>query len=69
MNLTGYDVAAPGNHEFDYGYANLKELAGTAQFPIVAANVLYEGAVAFQANTIFTTDAGVKIGVFGLEHP
>ncbi len=69
MNLTGYDVAAPGNHEFDYGYANLKELAGTAQFPIVAANVLYEGAVAFQANTIFTTDAGVKIGVFGLDTP
>ena len=43
MNLADYDVAAPGNHEFDYGYANLKDLADEADFPIVAANVLYGG--------------------------
>ena len=36
MNLAGYDVAAPGNHEFDYGYPNLKTLAGEADFPILA---------------------------------
>ena len=30
MNLAGYDVAIPGNHEFDYGYENLKTLAGQA---------------------------------------
>ena len=47
MNLAGYDVATTGNHEFDYGYANLTKLADQAQFPIVAANVLYKGKVAF----------------------
>ena len=69
MNLAGYDVAAPGNHEFDYGYANLAVLADEAEFPIVAANVLYGDTVAFGANTVFTTEDGVKIGVFGLDTP
>lgn len=69
MNMTGYDAAAPGNHEFDYGYENLKTLSTAAEFPILAANVTYEGAVAFNANTIFTTESGTKIGVFGLDTP
>ncbi len=69
MNLAGYDVAAPGNHEFDYGYANLKELAGKADFPIVAANVLYGGKAAFNDNVTFTAPDGTKIGVFGLDTP
>ena len=25
MNAAGYDIATLGNHEFDYGYAQLKE--------------------------------------------
>ena len=69
MNLAGYDVAAPGNHEFDYGYANLASLADKAEFPIVAANVLYNGKVAFEANVTFTAPNGTKIGVFGLDTP
>ena len=28
MNQTGYDVAVPGNHEFDYGMPSFLELAG-----------------------------------------
>ena len=69
MNRAGYGVAAPGNHEFDYGYANLKELAGEADFPIVAANVLYGGKTAFGDNVTFTAPDGTKIGVFGLDTP
>ena len=69
MNLAGYDVAAPGNHEFDYGYANLKALASEADFPIVAANVLYGGKAAFNDNVTFTAPDGTKIGVFGLDTP
>ena len=69
MNLAGYDVAAPGNHEFDYGYANLASLSDKAEFPIVAANVLYNGKVAFEANVTFTAPNGTKIGVFGLDTP
>ena len=47
MDLAGYDVATLGNHEFDYGYENLKKITKDAKFQIVAANVLYEGKVAF----------------------
>ncbi len=69
MNLAGYDVAAPGNHEFDYGYPNLKTLAGEADFPILAANVRYDNAAALGEQTTFTTTDGKKIGIFGLDTP
>lgn len=69
MNLAGYDLAVPGNHEFDYGYEHLKTLSGKAVFPLVAANVCYQGQVAFPAYEIFTAPDGTKIGVFGLTTP
>ena len=69
MNLAGYDVAAPGNHEFDYGYPNLKTLAGEADLPILAANVRYDNAAALGDQTTFTTTDGKKIGIFGLDTP
>ena len=75
MNLAGYDVAVPGNHEFDYGYENLKSLMEQADFPILSANILQEGAEpghatpAMEGNTVFTTPDGAKIGVFGLTTP
>lgn len=69
MNLAGYDVAAPGNHEFDYGYPNLKTLVGEADFPILAANVRYDNAAALGDQTTFTTTDGKKIGIFGLDTP
>lgn len=69
MNSTGYDAATVGNHEFDYGYANLKTISAQANFPILATNVRYNGATAFDSHTIFTAANGKKIGVFGLETP
>ncbi len=69
MNMAGYDLAAPGNHEFDYGYENLKALSEQADFPILAANVLYEGKPAFGTNKVFEAPDGTKIGFFGLDTP
>ena len=40
MNLAGYDAMTPGNHEFDWGVDNLKQIAGEAKFPILSANIL-----------------------------
>lgn len=68
MNLAGYDAATIGNHEFDYGYANFKEITKDAKFPVVAANVLV-GGKAENTHTIFTAESGKKIGVFGLSTP
>ena len=69
MNLAGYDAAALGNHEFDYGYDNLVKLSRKAKFPILSANTLYNGKTAFGDNKIFTAPDGTRIGVFGLETP
>lgn len=69
MNMAGYDVVSLGNHEFDYGYENLKELEKDAEFSIVDANILYNGKVAFNDNVTFTAPDGTKIGVFGLDTP
>jgi len=38
MNEVGYDVATPGNHEFDYGMDRFFELRDMAKFPYVSAN-------------------------------
>ncbi len=39
MNAAGYDAMAAGNHEFDYGAAQLKVNESLAKFPILAVNV------------------------------
>ena len=67
MNLVGYDAAALGNHEFDYGFEVLKKNMESAQFPVLAANVKYNGELAFDDAAVFTTPGGTKIGVFGLD--
>ena len=38
MNEAGYDLATPGNHEFDYGMARAKALLREADFPYVSCN-------------------------------
>ena len=70
MNVAGYDVVTLGNHEFDYGYAQLKENMTKANFKVVCANVYNEdGTPIFDANYTYTTKSGVKIGFFGMETP
>ena len=69
MNMVGYDAVALGNHEFDYGYEVLKQNMASANFPVLAANVKYNGELAFDDAAVFTTPGGTKIGVFGLDTP
>ena len=38
MNEAGYDLATPGNHEFDYGMARAKTVLREADFPYVSCN-------------------------------
>ena len=39
MNAAGYDVVTLGNHEFDFGYAQLMENLKDAEFETICANV------------------------------
>ncbi|WP_322923182.1 5'-nucleotidase C-terminal domain-containing protein [Paenibacillus campi] len=70
MNKMGYAAMEPGNHEFDYGYERLLELAKMANFPVISANIVQKdtGKAPFQPFIIREVD-GVKIGIFGLETP
>ena len=70
MNLTGYDVATPGNHDFDWGVATLRQSIAGATFPYVSGNIytlpadtlLYPPFVVLQRQ-------GVRIGITGLTTP
>ena len=68
MNAAGYDVATIGNHEFDYGYAQLKSNLDSAAFKVVCANVLQDGNPVFDAYTMINK-GGVKVAFVGLETP
>lgn len=39
-NTIGYDVGVLGNHEFNYGLAYLQKAIQSAQYPILAANIV-----------------------------
>lgn len=69
MNMVGYDLMTPGNHDFNYGKERLLELAGMADFDIVSANIYTEtGETFIEPYKIFEIE-GVKVGVFGLSTP
>lgn len=69
FNGLGYDAAAVGNHEFDWGILILRQRMEQADFPILGANV-YERATgehpAWLSPTTVVDRQGVRIGVVGL---
>ena len=70
MNAAGYDVVTLGNHEFDYGYDQLKDNMTKAKFKVLCADVFNaDGTPIFDANYTYTTKSGVKVGFFGMETP
>ena len=69
MNAAGYDVATLGNHEFDYGYAQLKENLKEATFSTICCNIFDEnGKPAFDGSKVFNID-GLKVGFIGVNTP
>ena len=68
MNAAGYDVVTLGNHEFDYGYEQVKTNMAAFNGKVLCANVLENGKSIFDGHTIIEKD-GVKIGFFGMETP
>ena len=68
MNLMDYDVAIPGNHEFDYGADRFMELTEKADFPYISCNFSYMGELAFDPYIILDI-AGLKIAFIGVTTP
>lgn len=76
MNALGYDAAALGNHEFNYGLPLVERIAHEADFPLLAANLsVARWAVAPTHLVVrdITDSAGVshplRIGLLGLAPP
>ena len=70
MNEVGYDVATPGNHEFDYGMDRFFELVDMADFPYVSANFidLATGDAVLEPYTMLTFN-GVNVAFVGVSTP
>ena len=68
MNAVGYDIAIPGNHEFDYGMERFFELVKKADFEYISCNFNKKGELIFAPYTIREFD-GVKIGFVGVTTP
>ena len=70
MNELGYDVAIPGNHEFDFGMDNFLKLANEAKFPYISVNFtdLRTNEKPFSAYKIIEA-GGLKIAFIGLTTP
>lgn len=70
MNLTGYDAATPGNHDFDYGLPVLWRALGAAAFPYVSANIYATpGDTLVFARYRVLQRQGVRVGVTGFTTP
>ena len=68
MNAVGYEVAIPGNHEFDYGMDNFLSLVEKANYPYISANFTYNGELVFQPYVIKEYE-GVKVAFVGVTTP
>jgi len=68
MNVMGYDVAIPGNHEFDYGMDRFLELTKKANFPYISCNFNKEGELVFEP-WLMKEIGGLKIAFVGVTTP
>lgn len=68
MNKMGYDVATPGNHDFNYGPERLIELAEKANYPYVSCNIMKDAKLVFQPYIIKEV-AGKKLAFVGVTTP
>lgn len=77
MNALGYDAAALGNHDFNYGLRFLRQAVAQARFPVLAANLATRGGPDFARSTILrrvlTDPSGathdLDIGIIGFLPP
>ena len=69
MNKLGYDVATPGNHEFDYGMDQFNKLVEKADFDYISCNFVdKDGNPVLKPYVIKEAD-GVKIAFVGISTP
>lgn len=68
MNESEYDVAIPGNHEFDYGMDNFFYLVNHANYPYISCNFTKNDELVLPPYKIIEK-GGIKIGFVGVTTP
>jgi len=70
MDQVGYDLAVPGNHEFDYGMDQFLALAEQARFPYLCCNLvdLTDGELVFAPYEILTY-GDTRVAFVGIDTP
>lgn len=73
MNAMGYDYATLGNHEFDYGMNQLKDLIDKSNFEYIVCNMEYTGKnenpFKDLPKYVIKEFGGTKIGIIGVATP
>jgi 5'-nucleotidase/UDP-sugar diphosphatase len=66
LNLFPPDVAAIGNHEFDYGWQHIRDFQRTAKFPMVSANIVDgQGHLLARRPYVIRSVNGLRVAVIG----
>lgn len=70
MNQVGYDLAVPGNHEFDYGMDRFLSLTKQVKFPYLCCNLvdLTDGELLFAPYQILTY-GDTQVAFVGIDTP
>ncbi len=79
MNAAGYNLVTLGNHEFDFGYAQLMENLAGAEFETICCNVIVDATGDSILNAVMIVnflpkddpdgDPYLKVGFVGVETP
>jgi len=69
MNAVQYDVATPGNHDFDFGVDFLRRVATEATYRYVSGNIVDDSGPAFFPPTVLLPRGAVKVGITGFTTP
>ena len=65
-NLLGFDAATLGNHEFDYGWAQVRKFMQTAGYPIVTSNLVNAAGQTFTPKPYVVLRVnGLRVAVIG----
>ena len=70
MNKVGYDLATPGNHDFDFGMDGFNRIVSDAEYPFISCNFksLEKNKNVLDSYKIFEI-GGTKIGFVGISTP
>jgi 5'-nucleotidase/UDP-sugar diphosphatase len=65
-NLLGFDVSTLGNHEFDYGWPQVRKFLQTAKYPVVSANMVdAQGRLFTEKPYVILNVDGLRVAVIG----